>query len=95
MQQSELSENEIAVFGSGPLVAGNIIPVASDRDAIYRRTACQKVREIESLQFSDDYHVEIIMLFDRQVTFGNNSTSSDFDVKNFVDDSELTNGCRS
>ena len=44
------------------------------------------------MQFSDEYHVEIVTLFDGQVSFGNKWGIGDFDVDELIDGAELIEG---
>lgn len=92
LKSLRLPENDYAVFGSGPLLVRGIVPADNDLDVICRAAAWKRVREIGSLQFDDDYDVEIVMLFEGQVTFGNKWAIGDFDIQKLIDDAELIDG---
>ncbi len=44
------------------------------------------------MQFSDEYHIEIITLLNGQVTFGNKWGIGNFDVDALIDDAEYIGG---
>lgn len=92
LRSLRLPENDYAVFGSGPLIVRGIVPPSNDLDVICRASAWKKVKEIGSLQFDDDYHLEIVTLFEEQVTFGNKWAIGDFEIEKLIDDAELIDG---
>lgn len=92
LKQLKLPNGEFAIFGSGPLIVRGIIEPANDLDVICRRAAWEAVRKIGSLQFDDDYCVEIVRLFDGKVTFGNRWGIGDFDTDELIDNAEIIVG---
>ena len=87
-----LPESDYAVFGSGPLIVRGIIPPTNDLDVICRRAAWARVRDLGTLQFNDDYGVEIVALFDGRVTFGNKWGIGNFDLDELIDTAEYIEG---
>jgi hypothetical protein len=79
-----LPDGDYAVFGSGPLIVRGVIAPTNDLDVICRRLAWERVQEIGTLQFNDDYGVEIVTLFDGKVTFGNKWGIGDFNVDELI-----------
>jgi hypothetical protein len=47
------------------------------------------VQKFRTLQFNDDYGVEIVILFDGKVTFGNKWGIGHFNVDELIDDASL------
>jgi hypothetical protein len=87
-----LPDGDYAVFGSGPLIVRGVIAPTNDLDVICRRLAWERVQEIGTLQFNDDYGVEIVTLFDGKVTFGNKWGIGDFNVDELIDDADHFDG---
>jgi hypothetical protein len=88
----QLPDGDFAVFGSGPLIVRGIIRATNDLDVVCRGVAWDKVREMGSLQFNDDYGVEIVTISDGRVTFGNRWGIGNFDVNMLIDGAEFING---
>jgi hypothetical protein len=84
----DLPKDDYAVFGSGPLIVRGIIPASNDLDVVCRGAAWEKVKTIGTLQYNDDYDVEIVTLFDGRVTFGNKWGIGNFDVDDLIDGAE-------
>ena len=92
LKRLELPAGDYAVFGSGPLIVRGIVSPTNDLDVVCRRAVWETVRKIGTLQFSDEYGVEIVALFDGRVTFGNKWGSGDFDIDDLIDHAELIDG---
>lgn len=88
LKRLPLPDGEFAVFGSGPLIIRGVIEETNDLDVICRGSAWTAVQEIGSLQFNDDYGVEIVTLFDGRVTFGNKWGIGNLDVDELIDEAE-------
>ena len=85
----ELPNGDYAVFGSGPLIVRGVIPATNDLDIVCRGATWDMVRKIGTLQFNDDYGVEIVTFYDGQVTFGNRWGIGNFDVNELIEGAEF------
>lgn len=88
VKRLKLPQGDFAVFGSGPLIIRGIIPATNDLDIICRGAAWEEVKNIGTLQYNDDYDVEIVTLFSGRVTFGNKWGIAEFDVDVLIDGAE-------
>lgn len=88
MKNFRLAEDQCVILRSSLLVLRSVIEAHDDGDMMRRRNSRTDARAIEALQIDDDYHKEIVTLFDDQVTFGNNRGSAGFAADGCIGDAE-------
>jgi hypothetical protein len=84
----DLPGNDFAIFGSGPLIARNIIPASNDLDVICRGLAWDKVKAMGTIEHLGDYDLDIVTMYDGQLTFGTRWGIGDFDTNELIDGAE-------
>jgi len=85
----QLPTRDYAVFGSGPLLIRGVIPHSNDLDVICRGAAWKHVKLLGTLSHNDTYNVDIVSMYDEQLTFGTTWGIGDFEVDRLINDAEL------
>jgi len=83
---------EFAIFGSGPLIVRDIIPVTNDLDILCRGAAWARAKLLGSIEYLEKYDVTIASIADGQLTFGTEWRIGTFDVDSLIDNAELIGG---
>ncbi len=89
LQALQLPTEDFAVFGSGPLLVRGLIPHSNDLDVICRGAAWQRVKLSGTLSHDDTYNVDIVSMYDEQLTFGTKWGIGDFEVDRLIEDAEF------
>jgi len=90
LRSLDLSPQDFAVFGSGPLLVRGVIDRAGDLDVICRGTAGETVQGLGPT--IEQNGVPVVSLFDGLVTFGTRWAIGDFDVDRLIDTAEMIGG---
>ena len=90
LRSLDLSPQDFAVFGSGPLLVRGVIDRAGDLDVICRGTAGETVQGLGPT--IEQNGVPVVSLFDGLVTFGTRWAIGDFDVDRLIDTAERIGG---
>ena len=70
LKSLHLAPGDYAVFGSGPLIVRGIVAATNDLDVICRGRAWEQVKAIGESRYDQQYDVDMVELFDGQLTFG-------------------------
>ena len=90
LRSLDLSPEDFAVFGSGPLLVRGIIDRAGDLDVICRGAAWETVQGLGPT--IEQHGVPVLSLFDGLVTFGTRWAIGDFDVDRLIDTADTLDG---
>lgn len=90
LRSLDLSPQDFAVFGSGPLLVRGVIDRAGDLDVICRGAAWETVQGLGPT--IEQNGVPVVSLFDGLVTFGTRWAIGDFDVDRLIDTAEMIGG---
>ncbi len=88
LRQLKLPNDGYAVFGSGPLVIRDVIPLANDLDVICKHSVWDIVSEIGTVEYLPDYDVSVVSMHNGELTFGTTWGIGDFDVYELIDTAE-------
>mgnify|MGYP001812000873 FL=1 len=92
LRNLQLPAGDYAVFGSGPLAARGIIPSCNDLDVLCRGHAWQMVRALGTVEYLQQYEVEIVTMLDGAMTFGTRWGIGEFQAEDLIDSAELIDG---
>ncbi len=92
LKRLNLAPRDYAVFGSGPLIVRGIIAATNDLDVICRGRAWEQVKIIGDFRHDEQYDVDMVELFDGQLTFGTKWGIGEFDVNELIEEAELIDG---
>ena len=88
----QLPSADYAIFGSGPLIVREIIPVSNDLDIICRGSAWKTVQEIGDPEYLSEFDVTVVTMCDGRLTFGTEWGIGNFDVDALIDSAEVIDG---
>lgn len=87
-----LPPGDYAIFGSGPLLVRGIIESVGDIDVICRGAAWERARSVGTVRHLAKYGVDVVELFDGEVSFGTHWGIGDFDIDELIDTAEHIDG---
>ncbi len=87
-----LPAGDYAVFGSGPLIIRDIVPISNDLDIVCRGAAWDRACEIGKKEFLPEYDVTIASMFDGAITFGTKWGIGNFDIDQLIESAEIFDG---
>ncbi len=88
----DLPPFDYAIFGSGPLIIRNIIPLANDLDIICRDDAWEAVLDAGQPEFLREYDTTIVSMENGAITFGTAWGIGQFDINTLIDTAEIICG---
>ena len=88
----QLPSADYAIFGSGPLIVRDIIPVSNDLDIICRGSVWKTVQEIGDPEYLSEFDVTVVTMCDGRLTFGTEWGIGNFDVDALIDSAEVIDG---
>ena len=88
----QLPAHDYAIFGSGPLLARDIIDAANDIDILCRGAAWARVREEGDIRRLDKYGLSVVEFLEGLVSFGTEWGIGSFDVDELIDTAETIDG---
>ena len=81
-----------AIFGSGPLLIRNLIPLANDLDVICKPQVWDIVSKIGTVDYLPEYDVSVVSMLQGELTFGTTWGIGDFDIDELIDTAEIIEG---
>ena len=87
LRSLDLSPQDFAVFGSGPLLIRGVIDRAGDLDVICRGALWETAQGLGPT--IEQHGVPVLSLFDGLVTLGTRWAIGDFDVHRLIDTAEM------
>ena len=89
VRELQLPPGDFAIFGSGPLIARNIIPFTNDLDISCRDEAWELVQQTGQPQYLQDYDAHIVSMLDGTITFGTSWGIGHFDIDTLIDSADI------
>ena len=80
---------DFAIFGSGPLLIRGIIPAANDLDILCRGAAWEQAKSISTIEYREEYGVEIATMCGGKLSFGTKWGIGDFDIDALIESAEF------
>jgi len=92
VKRLDLPQQDMAIFGSGPLIIRNIIPFTNDLDIICRGEVWEAVIATGQSQFLPEYDTTIVSMENGAITFGTAWGIGQFDINTLIDTAEVIQG---
>ena len=87
----KLTVGDYAIFGSGPLLARDIIDDVNDIDIICRGDAWQQAQELGELVYLDEYDVHVVSIDNQRITIGTSWGIGEFNIDELIDTADEIN----